>query len=400
MVKKKIRSHDEGEKPIDADEEEKAISTDEEEEAIITGRGRARKKQRNALQDEEEETAMKSREEISVARRIRKGKELEIPVPTGTRRPQTRASILRQGPATPSVFVGPSPTPVPPLLLAHRPIYAAADLRSDRFDRGKNPYKWVRVHACNNNKDMMMKITVTAMVGDVDQSLSKHLGSSCWILSLRIAKWLLMHPDYSVPSTHNLNKILLEVEEEVRMGKLPKNMLKMEEAIPDVISGINFEMEIQAILRWGSSSASQEEAAYNTLSPKTGRRLYFGSFDEMWDTHIASRTNAVLIVNRNDHFVVLRIDMHRRFWVINTIGKLLSRELDRAFILAFGSGTIFTTEDAHDQHHHLVYGLSSAEACRKYFRDYLGSDLNSLSIDSEDKYYTSQFSFYLLHLTS
>ncbi|KAI5072210.1 hypothetical protein GOP47_0012316 [Adiantum capillus-veneris] len=148
---------------------------------------------------------------------------------------------------TPDEFKGPSPL-----------VRRAEDLRMSVLGQMKEPFRWRPTRVSNK----WYRMTVTAMVGNVEQTSEKFggaLSQSCALLACSIAEWLLLHPGFSAPSSDNLDAIfdtvLLMQEQFTKRDVMPnieevlekefKGRLKMTGHYGGVLEPINELLEIR-----------------------------------------------------------------------------------------------------------------------------------------------------------
>ncbi|KAI5070730.1 hypothetical protein GOP47_0015073 [Adiantum capillus-veneris] len=265
---------------------------------------------------------------------------------------------------TPLEFERPATTPQNKLLQAHRPNYSTDMLQRRVYER-KGPYDWVPMHFSNEKKTV--KMTVETLVGDVAQStegLAEGMGIACSLLSLRMAEWMLRHPpEHPVPSAGVLNKVLYQTEHDVSEHELFIGVDKfpeLDKMASDHAPNLRLPLALYLYLPEDSDDQllGDEELIFA-----------LGRFDSMWDNHIATCRNEVFIVAISNHFFVLRIDDRGKFFVLDTLGR---GNMDRASVLQFGNGTLFTLEHRAPRHSQLCEATSSAKACKYFFKYFVG----------------------------
>ncbi|KAI5072422.1 hypothetical protein GOP47_0012528 [Adiantum capillus-veneris] len=108
---------------------------------------------------------------------------------------------------TPRRFKGPSPL-----------IRNAQDLRRSVRRWIDEPFRWRPTRVANGQ----YRMTVSAMVGNVHQSSQVYeegCGNSCALLACMVAEWILLHPGFSAPSSHNLDALfpaVMQIQEDFK----------------------------------------------------------------------------------------------------------------------------------------------------------------------------------------
>ncbi|MCO5592550.1 hypothetical protein L7F22_046553 [Adiantum nelumboides] len=268
---------------------------------------------------------------------------------------------------TPREFVRPA-SPHNQLREAERPIYTPSALICWKREV---PYHWVRYRVWNKPPGKV-KMTVDALVGDFAQSttgLADGMPRACSLLALRIGEWMLGHSParpvsptaqpvwYPVPSSDNLDRIIFQVEREVKSHRL----FRAGDRLADIsaiqlqfVPSIKILCTIQMHFASGGDPLGTEDASGLFIG---------GSFDVIWDKYIATWRDEVFVAHYKNHFFVLRIDDRGKFFVVDTLGC----GVNRASVLAFGTSTFLTLREGSLQ------PSDSAEACKNFFKFFIGN---------------------------